>query len=43
MESIEKEGTHDVGMENDLLHYMCVVRNKEVYAVLKIIVKVWRV
>jgi hypothetical protein len=41
-ERIEKEGTHDVGMENDLLYYVCVIRNKKVYTVLKIVVKIWR-
>jgi hypothetical protein len=36
----EGDGTHDVGMENNLLHHVCVVRKKEVNTVLKIVVKI---
>ena len=38
--AMKKEGTHDVGVENDLLHYMCVIREQEVDAVLKIVIKI---
>jgi hypothetical protein len=43
MKRMKREGAHDVGVKNDLFNYMCVVRNKEVYAMLKIVVKIWRV
>jgi hypothetical protein len=36
----KKEGTHDIGVENDLLHYMCVIREQEIDAVLKIVIKI---
>ena len=37
------EGTHDVGVQNDLLHYMSVIRQQEVDAVLKIVIKIYRI
>jgi hypothetical protein len=37
------EGTHDVGVENDLLHYMSVIRQQEVDAVLKVVIKIYRI
>jgi hypothetical protein len=43
IEETEREGAYDIGMENDLLHHMRMIRNQEVYAVLKIIVEVWRI
>jgi hypothetical protein len=38
--SREEEGTHDVSVKNDLLHYVCVIREKKVDAMLKIVVKI---
>ena len=36
------EGTHDVGVENYLLYYVSVIRQQEVDAVLKVVIKVYR-
>lgn len=36
------EGTHDVGVENYLLYYVGVIRQQEVDAVLKVIIKIYR-
>jgi len=38
--SREEEGTHDVSVKNNLFHYVCVIREKKVDAVLKIVVEI---
>ena len=39
----KNEGTHDIGVENDLLHYMSVIGQEEVDAVLKVVIKIYRI
>jgi hypothetical protein len=36
-------GTHDVRVENDLLDYMSVIRQQKVDAVLKVVIKIYRI
>jgi hypothetical protein len=42
IEDINGGGAYDVGVKNDLLHYMRVIGEKEVDAVLKVVIKIWR-
>lgn len=37
------EGTNDIRVENDLLHYMSVIRQQEVDSVLKVVIKIYRI
>jgi hypothetical protein len=39
----KNKGTHDIGVENDLLHYMSVIRQQEVDAVLKVVIKIYKI
>jgi hypothetical protein len=37
---IEEKGTHDVGVEDDLLHHMRMVGYEKIYAMLEIIIEI---
>lgn len=41
MRDTEENGTHDIGVENDLLHHVCMVRYEEIYAMLEIVIEIY--